>query len=212
MVRRIVHLAVGKPKEMTFQSDQNMMTGIKKQAVKEAFLTEEGFQNDGSFHLKYHGGPDRTVCIFPAEHYVLFEETFQKKLPDAAFGENLTVTNMLETDVAIGDLFQAGDAVFQVTEARNPCSTIAKYNAMPELYEMVRKTGYTGYLCRTIRSGKIQLGDELVRLKQDPHQITVSYCHEMILHRKGDLAAFKRILAVPALSERYRAAVEKKLK
>ncbi|WP_088809546.1 MULTISPECIES: MOSC domain-containing protein [unclassified Listeria] len=210
-MRKVHHVAIGKPKELAFSSKSKMMTGIEKTSVLEAQLTFQGFVGDGPFNMKHHGGPDRTVCVFPVEHYAYFEEKFQKKLPKSAFGENLMVSGMLEKDVAIGDIFQIGEAVIQVTEARNPCSTIGKYNHMPELYKEVQQTGFTGYLCRTIQEGKIQQLDEVILLEADAHQVTVAYCHEMVLHKKGAKADFERIAAVKALSERYYESLQKKL-
>ena len=51
--------------------------------------------------------------------------------PASAFGENITVTNMLESDVCIGDTYQLGEAIIQVTQARVPCSTISKRLGIP---------------------------------------------------------------------------------
>ncbi|WP_099222404.1 MOSC domain-containing protein [Listeria costaricensis] len=212
MKRQIEHVAIGMPKEMAFGEGKSMMTGIEKRAVEEAYLTQDGFLNDQPYNKKYHGGPDRAVCLYPLEHYAFFEQIFQKKLPKSAFGENLIVSGMLEKDVAIGDIFQAGQAVFQVTEARNPCSTIAKYHHMPELYKKVTETSFTGYLARTIQEGEIHRGDQVTLLEKgkDP-DVTVAYCHEMILHGKGRKQELSRILAVEELSVRYRLHVEKKL-
>ncbi|EUJ32049.1 MOSC domain-containing protein [Listeria floridensis FSL S10-1187] len=191
---KVEHLGIGKPKDLELSNNKKMMTGIEKQSVVAAKLTFDGFLGDGPFNMKYHGGPDRTVCVFPAEHYLYFEEKFGEKLLESAFGENITASGMLERDVAIGDIFQIGTAVIQITEARNPCSTIAKYNRMPELYQEVRRTGYTGFLCRTIREGEIKTGDSIVLLESEPHHVTVEYCHMMVLHKKGGNAEFSKIL------------------
>ncbi|WP_239254658.1 MOSC domain-containing protein [Listeria ilorinensis] len=211
MTRLIKHVAIGMPKEMIFENGKSMMTGIEKGAVEQAYLTKDGFMDDRPYNKKYHGGPDRAVCLFPHEHYAFFERIFQKTLPKSAFGENLIVSGMLEKDVAIGDIFQAGQAIFQISEARNPCSTIAKYHHMPELYKKVTETGFTGYLARTLKEGEICCGDQVMLLEKakDP-DVTVAYCHEMVLHGKGRGKELARILAVDALSVRYRLSVEKK--
>ncbi|MBC2191953.1 MOSC domain-containing protein [Listeria sp. FSL L7-0229] len=212
MERKIIHLAVGKPKELTLQNNKKMMTGIEKKRVKKATLTMNGFENDAPHNLKYHGGVDRTVCIYPYEHYAKWAEMFGEELQVSAFGENLIVTNMLESTVQIGDKFQIGETIIQVTEARNPCSTIEKFNAIPNLYKTIHETGLTGYLCRTIKPGKITETDEIKQIHEESHGVTVAFCHEKVLHKKGTKADFERILAVEALSERYRDQVEKRIK
>ncbi|MDT0000360.1 MOSC domain-containing protein [Listeria cossartiae subsp. cayugensis] len=212
MERKIIHLAVGKPKELDLQNNKKMMTGIEKQRVKTATLTMNGFENDAPHNLKYHGGVDRTVCIYPYEHYAKWAEMFGEELQISAFGENLIVTNMLEKTVQIGDKFQIGETIIQVTEARNPCSTIEKFNAIPNLYKAIHETGFTGYLCRTITPGLITETDEIKPVHQESHGVTVAFCHEKVLHKKGTNEDFERILAVEALSERYRDQVEKRIK
>ncbi|MBC2330075.1 MOSC domain-containing protein [Listeria swaminathanii] len=212
MKRKIIHLAVGKPKELALPNNKRMMTGIEKKLVKTAQLTMNGFENDAPHNLKYHGGVDRTVCIYPYEHYAKWAEMFGEELQITAFGENLIVTNMLESTVQIGDKFQIGETIIQVTEARNPCSTIEKFNAIPNLYKTIHETGLTGYLCRTIIPGEIKETDEIKQIHQESHGVTVAFCHEKVLHKKGTNEDFERILAVEALSERYRDQVEKRIK
>ncbi|HCJ1238755.1 TPA: MOSC domain-containing protein [Listeria innocua] len=212
MKPKIIHLAVGKPKNLILPSNKRMMTGIEKKLVKKAQLTMNGFENDAPHNLKYHGGVDRTVCIYPYEHYAKWAEMFGEELQVTAFGENLIVTNMLESTVQIGDKFQIGETVIQVTEARNPCSTIEKFNGIPNLYKAIRETGLTGYLCRTITPREISESAEMKQIHQESHGVTVAFCHEKVLHKKGTQEDFERILAVQALSERYRNQVEKLIK
>ena len=74
----------------------------------------------------------------------------------SAFGENITVTNMLEQNVHIGDIFRLGDAVIQITQGRIPCSTITKRTDMPPLLKRMVETGFTGYLCRVLEEGTVR--------------------------------------------------------
>ncbi|MBC1457562.1 MOSC domain-containing protein [Listeria newyorkensis] len=211
MEGKIIGLAIGKPKEMAVGKKKSMMTGIVKQPVEKAMLTQYGFLDDGQHDLRHHGGVDRTVCIYPAEHYARWNEQFGIELPPAAFGENLTVTGMLEKDVCIGDVFRIGEAIIQVTEARNPCATIGKRNDLSELFKEVRNTGYTGYLCRTIEVGEICLGDTVECIERPDDLVTIAYCHENILHGHGTEEEMIRILEVESLAERYRFDVETRL-
>lgn len=71
-------------------------------------LYKTHFAGDGQADLKHHGGPDKAVCVYPAEHYSYWETTLERKLPAAAFGENVTVKGLAEQDVWIGDVFQLG--------------------------------------------------------------------------------------------------------
>ncbi len=145
---------------MKYGDGLEINTGIRKETVEEAFLTREGFRGDSVANLRFHGGPDRAVCVYPYEHYSRWAEEFERPLPASAFGENLTVSNMLEADVHIGDTFQLGEAVIQITQSRIPCSTITKRTNHPLLLKRMVETGFTGYLCRVLVEGKL---DEIPR-------------------------------------------------
>lgn len=112
---KIENFSIGQPKEMHYGENQEVVTGICKETVEEAFLSFDGFRGDGVADLRHHGGLDRAVCVYPYEHYQLWEKEFGVPLPRSTFGENLTVSGMLESDIHIGDVFRVGEAVIQVT-------------------------------------------------------------------------------------------------
>ena len=55
-----------------------------------------------------------------------------------AFGENITVNGMREEDVCIGDTFELGQAIVQVTQPRQPCFKLAK-NIIFQSYHYIFK-------------------------------------------------------------------------
>ncbi|UZM99128.1 MOSC domain-containing protein [Lysinibacillus sp. MHQ-1] len=133
---------------------------------------------------KHHGGPDRAVCLYPAEHYIQWEQELGKPLPTAAFGENLTVTNMLEADTCIGDIYKIGDAVIQITQGRVPCSTIDKYTESNTLLKRMIETGYTGFLGRVLEEGTICASSNIELVEKHPAQVSVLYCNEVYFKKQ----------------------------
>ncbi|CAM3002172.1 MOSC domain-containing protein [Paenibacillus sediminis] len=208
---KIMNLAVGLPKKVTYSEGKEMDSAICKEEIEEVFLTVDGFRGDGVADLKHHGGRDRAVCIYPYEHYALWEQEFDVKLPPATFGENLTVTNMLEEDVCIGDVYQCGDAVIQVTQARVPCSTITNRTGFPRLMKRMVQEGFTGYLCRVLQEGTVRKDSEITLLKRHPAQISVMYTNETYFRRPQDVDAMRKILEVEELAEEWRISLEKRL-
>ncbi|WP_019241177.1 MOSC domain-containing protein [Bacillus massilioanorexius] len=206
----IKHFAIGIPKTMEFGIDQEMQTAICKEAVEEAFLTKDGFQGDGRADQKHHSGLDRAVCLYPYEHYAQWEKEFQT-LSRAAFGENLTVSNMLERDVCIGDIFQIGDAVVQVTQARIPCSTITRRNNINDLLKRIVETGYTGYLCRVLKEGTVKSNSNITLKQAHPKQVTIQYCNEIYFHDQKNVEGIEKILEVAELADDWRDKLTKRL-
>lgn len=207
----IKSFAIGLPEKMTYGNGKEMETAIRKQQVQEAFLTKDGFQGDGVADTKHHGGPERAVCIYPYEHYELWNNFFDTELPRAAFGENFTVTNMLEQDIHIGDIFQIGEAVIQVTQGRVPCHVIDRSLEMKPLLKEMVKTGYTGYLCRVLEEGMIRADSIIRTVAKDPQQVSVLYANEVNYHRPKDIDGIVKVLQAEELADEWRQFLTKRL-
>jgi MOSC domain-containing protein YiiM len=207
----IKYFSIGLPKTMIYENDKEMITGICKEAAQEVFLTYEGFQGDGVADLRFHGGPDRAVCLYPYEHYSLWEQEFDKSLSPAAFGENLTVTNMPERDVYIGDMYQVGDAVIQITQARNPCSTINKRTHLSMLLKRMIDTGYTGYFGRVIKEGKVRKDSKITLLQRHPKQVSILFANQVYFHMLHDREAVNKLLDLPELAIKWRDSLIKRV-
>ncbi|ENQ3105395.1 MOSC domain-containing protein YiiM [Bacillus sp. 491mf] len=200
----LIHFSIGKPKTMQYAENKEMTSGICKQLVEDAFLSTDGFRGDGVADLRFHGGPDRAVCVYPYEHYDLWENEFHISLPSSAFGENVTVTHMLEQDVCIGDIYQLGDAIVQVTQGRIPCSTISKRLGISGILPRIVETGFTGYLCRVLQEGMVRKDSQITLLERHPHQVSILFANEIYFRGQKDVEGMEKIIAVPELAEEWR--------
>ncbi|MBP2079166.1 MOSC domain-containing protein [Oceanobacillus polygoni] len=200
----IKHLSIGLPKKMKYGNGKEINTGIRKQTTEEAFLTKDGFKGDGVSDLNNHGGLDRAVCVYPYEHYLLWEKEFGNPLQPATFGENLTVTNMLEKAVCVGDIFRLGEAVIQVTQGRVPCSTITKRTSNSALLKRMVQTGFTGYLCRVLEEGVVRKDSNMTLLESHPRKVSILYGNEIYFHKQKDIEGIKKVLAVEELADKWR--------
>ncbi len=204
----LTNLATGLPQAIRTAKGKELLTGICKQGVTEAQLTENGFQHDDVADKKHHGGPDRAVCVYPAEHYSQWNEQFSCELPAAAFGENLTVSGMTEADVCIGDIYRIGDVRIQVTQGRIPCSTIDQRLGYPVMKAMI-ETGHTGYLCRVLEEGLVR-EDSVISLEQrDPSGVSVLEANTIYFHQPSDIEGIRQVLAIDALADEWRRKFEK---
>lgn len=115
----IESLNIGLPKKEIFYGKE-IVTGICKVPVtKPLILSKLGFEGDGVGDLKHHGGTDKAVCVYSIDHYPYWEDVLVIKLPPAAFGENLSVSNLKEDDVCIRDIFQIGSVLFRSASHAN---------------------------------------------------------------------------------------------
>ena len=147
-------LNIGLPGKEFFYGKE-IITGIcKKPAGGPLRLGRFGFEHDGVGDLKHHGGSDKAVCVYSLDHYAHWEDVLGIKLPAAAFGENLTVSNMHEDDICIGDIFHLGTALVQVSQPRQPCRTLAARYGRDDLVKLVADSGRTGFYFRILDLGK----------------------------------------------------------
>lgn len=209
---KIISINIGMPQTMSF-GKKEIQSGIQKKPIttEKVFLTRVGFEGDGQADLVHHGGPDKAVCVYPYEHYEYWSEYLQEKLQLGAFGENLTLFGVAEKDVCIGDIFQLGEAVVQISQPRQPCYKLsARYNnkSLPLAFE---ETGFTGYYFRVLEEGYVSSSSTITRLHSDSKQISVAYANQIRHIEKENTEGIKNILAVEALSSNWKEAFEKRL-
>lgn len=200
----IESLNIGLPKNEVFHGSE-IITGICKTGVSEPLsLKKLGFEGDGVGDVKHHGGPDKAVCVYSTDHYPYWERVLGTKLPIAAFGENLSVSHLLEKDICIGDVFELGTALVQVTQPRQPCKTLAARYGRADIIKLVVDSGRTGFYLRVLKEGIVKKDGPFVLQERDPHNITVAFANHVYHHDKENCEGIRKVLEVPGLSESWR--------
>ncbi len=201
---RIVSLNIGLPKTEIFFGKE-ILTGICKNPVSGPVrLGRIGFEGDGVGDTKHHGGPDKAVCLYSFDHYPYWKDVLGISLPAAAFGENLTISGLTEKDVCIGDIFQIGSAVVQVTQPRQPCKTLAARYGRTDMVKLVVDSGRTGFYCCVLGEGFVEKHSPFTLKVRDHHEITIAFANKIYHHDRKNLAGIRMVLKVPALSESWR--------
>ena len=195
------------------QGSRVIETAFHKTPVEGSLrLGRLGFQGDEHVY-EHHGGPDKAVCVYPYEHYAYWEHRLGLQLPAAAaFGENFTMTGLLERDVLLGDVFGIGDAVVQVTQPRAPCFKIAARYGVPKMAVYVQQESFTGYLLRVLEEGDVQPGQAMRLLERSVHGVTVAEANQILNVHKRDLEGAERLLAVPDLPAGLRPDLERRIR
>lgn len=207
----VVALHVGKARDIVPGDsgewwDKPWQTGFYKEPLQQpCWLGYEGFRGDEQADRRYHGGSEKAVCVYAAEHYPYWRETLKlPDLPHGAFGENLTLERMLETDVCIGDRFTLGGAEVQVSQPRQPCWKLARRWHVKDLAAQVEHTGFTGFYFRVLHHGLVRPDDTLTLLERPFPQWTLARCNEIMHHRKDDTAAARELAECPLLSASWK--------
>jgi len=163
----LTSIQVGLPK--THAIPENDRTGAKPWRtayVKEPVsgpveVEQEKLAGDGQADRRVHGGVDKAVLAYPADHYPLWQQELGHELPLGAFAENLSISGQTEADVCLGDIWRIGNVELQISQPRQPCWKIARHWNNKMLPKLVAKTGRSGWYLRVIETGQIEAGMKL---------------------------------------------------
>ena len=196
-------LNISLPKKELFHGKEFMTGMCKKPVTIPLVLTKQGFEGDGVGDLKHHGGSDKAVCVYAIDHYEYWEKILRRKMPDAAFGENLSVTDMKEDDICIGDIYRVGMATVQVSQPRQPCSTLAARYGREDFVKLVVDSGRTGFYFRVLEGGRVKASDGIFLVEQDLRRVSIAFANRIYHHERKNRKGIEKVLAVPALSESW---------
>lgn len=208
----IVSINTGIPREVTYAEGRKFKTSLQKNPVKEKiFLNLMGFEGDQVADPVNHGGRDKAVCGYPANHYSIWEEELSRDMPPASFGENLTIEGLTEDQIHIGDIFRIGEAEVQCTQPRQPCHKLTKIFGFPKLASRIQVLGYCGYYFRVLKQGWLQAGMTVEQIHSDKEKISVMDAHYLMYRDKTKYEAIEKLVSHPMLSESWKNSFTKRL-
>jgi MOSC domain-containing protein YiiM len=187
-------------------NDRPWTTGFFKEPVAGPVrVGATNLDGDAQADLSVHGGPEKAVLAYSADHYPLWRaELAVPDLPFGAFGENLTVLGLSEAGVCVGDVWRIGPVVLGVTQPRQPCWKLARRWRLIDLPGRVVKTGRSGWYFRVIAEGVIEAGLPLELVEQPNPEWTVARANHVMYAERANGAAAAELAAVPGLSESWR--------
>lgn len=204
---RIASLQVGGVQEVVPQGtgewwDKSWTTGFfKPAAAGRVWLGYEGFAGDEQADRRFHGGVDKAVCVYPAEHYAYWKSEFPDvAFEHGAFGENLTVEGLTERDVCVGDRYRCGQALVEVSQPREPCWKLARRWQIKTFPVLVLKAGFTGFYFRVLQHGFVAAGDSIELVERPVPQWTIQRCNEVAHDRQSSAAQARELAEVSPLS------------
>ena len=167
---------------------------------------------DGQADLTVHGGEDKAVYVYPTEHYKFWKDTYpQKEFTFGVFGENLSTTGLLETEVAIGDQYRIGSAEFMVTSPRMPCYKLGIKMEDPSFIKAFLKANHSGFYLRVLKEGVIEALQDIEKIKGDGHGLTVAEVAKLYALDRENLALLEKAVAAPNLPDDWKTYYQKRL-
>lgn len=197
---RIASVNVGRPREV-FWKGMRVPTGIFKEPVAGPVAVGHlNLAGDEQADLTVHGGEDKAVYAYPAEHYPYW----RRELPDVNFvpghfGENLTSEGLLEGESYIGDCLRIGSALLMVTQPRLPCYKLALRFDRDDMIKRFISSGRSGLYFSVIEPGEVSAGSKIDMVSRDPNKVTVADILRLYLSHSPDPELIRRATSVSAL-------------
>jgi len=208
---RVAGVCVGTVADLADGGRVHRTAFVKQPAAGPVTLGVLGLTGD-EHHYPDHGGPDQALLVYSRDHYGAWSEEFGLDLPEVgAFGENLTVEGLVETEVCIGDSFRIGEAVVQVTSPRSPCYKIGARYGRRTLPVRMQETSKPGYLMRVLAAGTLEAGMTARLVERPAATVTVAEAARVYNRDRDDWQAVARLAAIPELAAAMRARLQARL-
>lgn len=135
--------------------------GVPKHAVAATTVSSSGVAGDKQRDLRFHGGPERAVCLFSKEKLDALAAEGHPIAPGTT-GENLTLEGLDWDRVGPGDrLTFASGVVLEVTSFTVPCRHIRHSFQDGDFTRLSQKLhpGWSRVYARVLTPGPLHTGD-----------------------------------------------------
>ncbi|NKJ51068.1 sulfurase [Burkholderia sp. SG-MS1] len=202
---RLLSINVGLPRDIAWKG-RTVHTGIWKNPVQgRCWAGRLNLTGDGQGDLAGHGGEQRAVFVYQIESSRYWQEQLQRTdLAYGQFGENFTVEGMPDSVVCIGDRYQIGGALFEVTQPRVTCYRVGIRMNEPRMPALLTSSGRPGFYLRVLREGEVGAGDEIVKVGEACERMTVAEVNALLYSSDHPRDRLERALRIEALSRGWR--------
>src|SRR5689334_23717804 len=172
---RLLSVNVGLPRDIEWKG-RTVHTAIWKSPVPGRCQARRlNLDGDGQGDLAGHGGEHRAVFVYQIESYRYWQQQLGRDdFSYGQFGENFTVSGLADDQVCIGDRYQIGGALFEVTQPRVTCYRVGIRMNEPRMPSLLVSHHRPGFYFRVLREGAVRAGDEIVRVAAGPEAMTVA--------------------------------------
>ncbi|HLR54873.1 MAG TPA: MOSC domain-containing protein [Pseudogracilibacillus sp.] len=213
----VVEIRTGKAKEMGKTGAKDPMDRPWKSAIykqpetSEVFLSVQGFKEDEVGDPVAHGGEEKALFAYPRAHFPKWREELEISISEGGFGENLVLDEMEEASVCIGDVYQLGEAIIEVSQPRRPCWKPARRHRVMDFALRIQNSGRTGWYYRVLKEGYLKAPTDLTLLERPFPEWTVEAANEVMYVRKKDLEAARALANCPKLAPNWKRSLYKRL-
>lgn len=208
---KILEIYSGKEKSFK-KNEKNFNSSYNKLPIQgEVYVNFMGLSNDTQSDKKHHGGEHKAICVFLQKEYDFFNKKYNMDLKTCVFGENITLLDIEDKDICLGDRYSIGEIIVEVSQPREPCFKISLIQEIKELTSLVLKENKTGFYLRVIKEGNICKNDSFKLISRKYEDINIEFINQSYRDNKNNQENIIKILKCEELAPAFRKSLEKKL-
>lgn len=127
------------------------------------------------------------------------------------FGENVTINDLDESKVFIGDVYKLGDATVQVTQPREPCFKLGIKFGTQKIIKQFINQPYPGIYLKIIEKGEVKKGDLFQLIERQHDSLSVIEIWNLLYQKEINLDDIEFALTLPYLADSCKKSLLKRL-
>jgi MOSC domain-containing protein YiiM len=199
---RVLSINVGQAREFVFNGLPAKSAIWKAPVAGRIAVRGVNLEGDDQADREAHGGPDKALYAYAIEDLHWWAERLGRSLPYGQFGENLTTEGIEVNDALVGERWEIGSTVLEVSEPRVPCWRLGVRMEDRKFPRRFIEALRPGTYLRIIVEGNVGAGDEIRVIGKPRHDLTIRNFFR--IYYSGDRDELQRLVAIPELSESWR--------
>ena len=198
---RVLSVNVGAVRAFEYGGRPARSAVWKSPAVGRVAVRGVNLAGDDQADRKAHGGPDKAVYAYAVEDARWWQQEIGRALAAGEIGENLTTEGIDPNQALVGERWQIGTTVLEVSEPRIPCWRLGfrmDDKVFPRRFTEALRPG--AYL-RIVVEGELGAGDAIRIAERPDHDLTIRDVFRIYTSNRDQA---NRLLAVPRMSESWR--------
>lgn len=203
---QIVSTNIAKPTTIVWNGKEQTTGIYKKPTQSSIYLQKEEVKGDEVSDRKVHGGLFKACYLFSEDHYSYWKNLYPNlDWTYGMFGENLTVKNLDDTKICIGDIYKIGTALVQVTQPREPCFKLGIRFGTQNILKQFINHARPGTYVRILKEGVVKTGDTFTLVETAKNKVTTTQFFNLLYSKNKDQNLIKLVInndAIPAKKRR----------
>ena len=198
---KVLSVNVGTPREFEYDGQPARSAIWKSPVVGRVAVRGVNLAGDDQADREAHGGPDKAIYAYAVEDRRWWEHEIGRPLAYGEFGENLTTGGIEVNGALIGERWEIGSAILEVSQPRVPCWRLGVRMNDKKFPRRFTKALRPGAYLRIVVEGELGAGDEIRVVERPDHDVTIQDVFRIYTRDRHEAA---RLLAIPRISESWR--------